>query len=437
MLSIHVGASRHRARAWVLAVPLLSALFLAVGAGDAAAWQSLGDLGPGGQVMQAAKQPVAVARDGRSVFVWEDHGAVYARSVEPDGTFGWLTTVSGDGIEPIVALDRHGNATVVWHAVAKSRVETRTISPTGAMGEVQVLSTPDVYPTIDEVKVTPSGYALFSWLADTRTEDREVIQARSRSNGVLSPVENVAVYRHNNGQVLSGDMALGPNGDAVFAWWRFGDTIRSRRRAADGTLGRLRTVASRTVGDGRFGFPLAVALDPHGAATVAFVAHDCRSTSSCFSRVLSRTEDTPIANVSPVGEAAFGPQLAFDAHGDALFMWSTPQSVRARGRSPAGVLGPVQTIAGDSSSPSLAVSRDGSAAFAWMHFIKLGFLGGPSTVRPWARARSAAGVLGPPQALDGKLMDNYTRIAVAMNGSGRAAAMYEAGDAAERGALGP
>jgi hypothetical protein len=430
-----MSASRCQAAARSLATLALAAALLASAPGDAgAAWEGLGDLGPAASEARNSRQttaPVAIAPYGRSVFVWEIDRSVYVRGVKPSGALDWLRVATIDGHDPIVAIDGSGTATVVWHSWSDSRLRTRTITAGGRMSKVRAVSPPGLIPARPELKVTPEGYALFMWLAYRDANPAvEAIQARSRSNGALGPVQNIVTKEPGSGQGLFPHVAMRPNGDAVFAWFQFEPkrSIRSRRRTADGTLAPIRTVAPHAGDGGMFslGTDLALDIDPSGVATFAYLSND---------RVMTRTGPGPVKPVSPSGETAQLPKLAIDGDGDALFAWNAPSALRARGRPAGGTLGPVQTVGAPFGS-SFALSRTGAAVFVWMRVIDPGDLDTPPTLQPKARTRSAAGVLGPTTTLSDPVTDDYARVAVAVNAKGRAAAMFDAGPV-ERGALGP
>lgn len=428
---------------------LAAVAFLVAIPTQAAAWEPVGVLGPPTTdpgLTRQSERPVAIAPSGRAVFAWARDKSVAVRAVAPDGSLDWLRTATVNGHDPVVGIDRNGTATVAWITWNSDLVQTRTIGPAGEMGPVKTLSGPHVVPVELELDVAPSGYALFSWLtvADAYGGDphEEAIQARSRSGGTFSPVQDVAFKRPpGNGQGLFGHMALAPSGDAVFVWFRNGSrrSIRSRERAANGTLGPVRELAvvgSRGVTD--LGTDVAVDVDRQGVSAIAWLQ---RSGPDCCDRVVAQVGNGTVTVVSPQGQTALSPRVAIDGGRDALFAWgatasSSGPAIRARGRSAAGALGPVQTIGTEATRlGGLAVSRTGKAVFVWMRIVEPSGIATPPVVEPRARTRSAAGALGPSTAL-GDEVDDYPAIGVAMTRQGAAAAVWDAGDA-ERGALGP
>jgi hypothetical protein len=106
-----------------------------------------------------------------------------------------------------------------------------------------------------------------------------------------------------------------------------------------------------------------------------------------------------VQTLSAPGQNAGGPQVAVDAAGDAVFTWDrsdgTYSRVQARARSAAGVLSPVQTLSAPgqhAGAPQVAVDTDGDAVLTWAR-------SDGTNTRVKARARTAAGILSPVQTL--------------------------------------
>jgi hypothetical protein len=103
--------------------------------------------------------------------------------------------------------------------------------------------------------------------------------------------------------------------------------------------------------------------------------------------------------VSAAGQEAMAPHVAVGANGDAVLAWvrwdGANWRAQARARNAAGALGPVQNLSssgGDAAQPRVAVDADGDALLAWSRYDGANY-------RVYARARTAAGVLGSVQTL--------------------------------------
>jgi hypothetical protein len=260
-----------------------------------------------------------------------------------------------DAPDPQVAVDRFGNAVFTWQQFNgnRHRIQARALSAAGVLSPIQTLSGSGQDAFVPQVAVDPQGDAVFTWRRFDGTNWR--IQARARSAaGALGPVQTLSA---------AGQDAFGPEvgidgaGNAVFTWQRFDGShrrIQARVRSAAGVLG-------------------------------------------------------PIQTLSAAGHGAQHPQIAVNRGGQAVVTWdgfvpTTPgccRRVQARTRSAAGALGPLQVVSPspnrsqDVTSPQVGVDATGNAVFTW-EFIQRGFRDESEIV---ARALSAAGVLGPVKFL--------------------------------------
>jgi hypothetical protein len=158
-------------------------------------------------------------------------------------------------------------------------------------------------------------------------------------------------------------VAVAPNGYAVFVWERLADTsgppwccarIQVRSRSPEGTLSAVQT--------------------------------------------LSRSDQN-----------AFAPQVAVDADGDAVIAWSLSDPiayccsvVQARARSAEGTLGPVQTLSAptrNSGGVKVQVDSKGNAVFGWIGGDGTTNCSGSPCSRIHTRMRWASGTLGATRYL--------------------------------------
>lgn len=132
--------------------------------------------------------------------------------------------------------------------------------------------------------------------------------------------------------------------------------------------------------------------------------------------------------VSQLSNEAGQSAVAVAADGDALVVWSDEFRVQARARSAAGVLGPIRTLSTLSTSslieandPQVALDGVGNALVTWQEYD------GTSSYRIKARAISATGVLGPIQIFSGQ---NASRPQVAIEPDGDALVVWQVRDGA-------
>jgi hypothetical protein len=136
---------------------------------------------------ESANNPhVAVDADGDAVFTWiRPVGAdvrVQARARSADGVLSAVENLSPagqDAFRPQVAVDPSGDAVFVWQRddgssgfSCCSRVQTRERSATGALGEVQTLSTSGASATAPQVGVDAGSDAVFTWQRPVGADDR-------------------------------------------------------------------------------------------------------------------------------------------------------------------------------------------------------------------------------------------------------------------------
>jgi hypothetical protein len=221
----------------------------------------------------------------------------------------------------------------------------------------------------------------------------------------------------------SPQLAVDTGGDGVFTWLRWDGAnwrAQARARSATGALSPVQTLSS----SGREAALPRVAVDADGDALFAWSRYDG---ANYRVQVRARTAAGALSSVqtlSASGQSSFVQDVAVDADGDAIVLWSTSGNlVQARARSAAGVLSPVQDLNVPGPivpQPQLGVDADGDAVFAWLHWDG-------STNRVQARARSAAGTLGPVQTLSA-IGEQATAPELAVESDGDALFTWSAGD---------
>lgn len=225
-----------------------------------------------------------------------------------------------------------------------------------------------------EIGVDAAGAATYAW--DRGTSPDYVYGRRRAADGTLEPLQTLSPPH-------SGDVAVAVDrrGSAVFAWHHVVDydpdhpvaVIQERRRSADGKLGPIRTLSPA---DGLYLEP-EVAVDADGNALVVWVRSDPDLENAVVQarRIGADGAVGALRTLSAPAPAAAGPQVAFDAKGNALVAWTSvrdrhdvPELTR---RTPTGAYSPVQTL---STSPlgadhlRLGVAPDGSATIVWTTF---------------------------------------------------------------------
>jgi hypothetical protein len=254
-----------------------------------------------------------------------------------------------DSLQSRVAIDARGVATLVWtqgdQASGRTRVQTRTLSADGVLGPVADLGE-DLRSTAQaKVAVGEDGDAVFAWLVFDEVSVPSVVQTRARSrSGTLGPVVELSEPAD---QAWDPVVAVDDDGDAVLAWWiagRTGARVEARSRSARGTIGPRVTLSD----DADDGYEPQVAVDDNGDAVLTWLAFD-RDGVRVQGRSRSRHgEFGPRTDLSHRAEDAFSAQVAIGEQGDAVFGWSAlngrQYQVQGRSRSADGRLGRLAII---------------------------------------------------------------------------------------------
>jgi hypothetical protein len=263
-------------------------------------------------------------------------------------------------------MDATGNALVAW-LQGDHLIQARARTASGKFRPIETISEVGREAGVPNVAMDPAGNALIVW----RYYDTLIVHARTRSAaGVLGPIETLSEVGHDSG---GQQIAMNANGDTVIVWMnstRPGELlIKARARSAAGVLG-------------------------------------------------------PIETLSEPGQRAFYPQVAIDAAGNTLTVWSrsdgTNDRIEARARSAVGELGLVQRLSAagtNARGPDVAMHADGSAVVVWTRRAGRGEI-------LQSRTRSAAGVYGPVQRLS-KGGEHAEAAQVAVDGAGGALVVWK------------
>src|SRR3954451_560852 len=323
-----------------------------------------------------------------------------------------LSSSGQNASTPQVAVDDGGDAVFVWQRVDASgdlRIQARARSATGGLSPVQTLSDAGQDASLPQDAVDADGDAVFTWLRyDGTTSCGGVgcfrVQARARSAaGILSGVQTLSDAGRNANDP---QVAVDPNGDAVFAWTRYDGTnnrIQARARSAAGNLSIVQTLST----SGQNASNSQVAVDDGGDAVFTWERYDGAEWRAQTRARAAGLFLSPVQTLSDAGESALFPRVAVDADGDAVFTWRRFDGsgnfccfrAQARARSAAGSLSAVQTLSTGGQGafdPRVAVDPDGDAVFTWTRSDGTGNF---CCSRVQAKARSAAGALSPVQYL--------------------------------------
>jgi hypothetical protein len=368
------------------------------------ALSSIDDLsltGPGAG--QGYAPDVAPAPGGAAVYVWiqqpETPSAderVLARGRSASGDLRPIRNLSPmrDAVEDVhVAVDSEGDAVFVWEARVQglTRIEGRTLSASGLLSPLLVLSAPDQRAINPQVAVDSAGEAVFTWQRfDTGASAFRVDTRALAADGTLGSISQVSSSRWSS---TGPQVAVNPSGAGLFVWESTdpddgGSRIEMRGLTPDGTLVRRQTISddSGTESDPR------VAIDDSGAGLFAWhVAQGSREQLRLRPRsALGALGPMQAARTVLSPESLSSPRIALDADGDAVAAWerfdatgSAPaccEAVEARPRAASGALGAMRTLsepAREVSGTEVGVNDDGAAAITWSRVGRVQASAGP------------------------------------------------------------
>ena len=331
-------------------------------------------ISPAGQ--DATEPDVAIAPNGDAVIAWERSDGtdvrVQTRARSAAGVLSAVQTLSPAGADAIrsrVEIDADGDAVYAWQRPGPGGtqiVQGRVRRNTGVLTSVQGLSPTSAISYSPDLAVTPGGDAVFTWARFETVTFQQQIQTRARSAaGVFSPIQTISP---TGASASRPHVGVSPaTGDAVYVWEGFdGSHLRAttRTRSAAGVLSAVQPISAA----GQNAVAPEVAVDPNGNAVYAWERSDGTNT-----RIQARSRTaagvfSAIQTLSDPGANASDVEHDVDAEGDAVFTWERSARIQSRTRSFGGSLGAVQLVSQPGASaeePRIDVHANGSAVASW------------------------------------------------------------------------
>jgi PKD domain len=269
-----------------------------------------------------------------------------------------------------VAFDQNGDAVAVWDSSGGPQpVVMASARPAGgAFSAPQTLSDPSEPTQSPDVAGDAEGDAVAVWLQSDGADYR-VLAAYRPAGGSFGAPQTLSPAGYEAREPRA---AMNAAGEAVIVWSLasgLSEEVQASTAAPGGTFGTPVALTSFT---SAASLPQ-IALDSHGDAIAVWEGWDGANV---------RIEDAvrPAGGsfaepqyLSPAGDNAGTPQVAFDAGGDALAVWrfdgSPASTVQGAYRPAGGAFDPVQTISAPSSmpaqSPQVAFDGAGDGVVAW------------------------------------------------------------------------
>jgi hypothetical protein len=398
----------------------------------------------------AVDPQVAVGDNVDPVFVWRRFDGssptccfrVQARAQDGGtGTLSPVQTLSAPGQDaspPQVAVDADGDAVITWVRSdgSNDRMQAQARSADGVLSPVQDVSPAGQDASLPQVAIDDEGDAVFTWQRPDETNQR--IKARARSAaGTLSGVQNLSEAGRD---AVDPEVGVDADGDAVFTWRRQDSTnafrAQTRARSAGGALSEIKTLSASV----HSAFEPEVAVDPDGDAVFTWFRSDGTNRRIQTRARTSAGALSAVQTLSPPGQDAVQAQVAVDEADKAIFTWrrsdGTNSRIQTRARTSLGALSPVQDLSDagqDAFNPQVAADNGLDAVFTWQR-------SDGSKTRIQARTRADFdGSLGPVQNLSDRRQNAFLP-QVAVDFAGNAWATWQRSDGAHiriQGAVGP
>ncbi|MBW1762702.1 MAG: hypothetical protein JRG67_14785 [Deltaproteobacteria bacterium] len=233
-------------------------------------------------MLPAFDPQVAVDRNGNATVVWRqfagNRNSIWSNRYTAGvgwGVAGLLETDdAGHAFDPQVAVDPNGNATAVWYQLTGTRNNIWSNRYTAGIGwdTAQLIESDDIDHARDpQVSVDPNGNATVVWRQSDGTRDN--IWSNEYAAGVGWGVAEL-IETDDTGDALNPQVAVHPNGNATAVWRQSDgtqDNIWSNWYTAGVGWGVAELLETDNAGHA---FNPQVAVDPYGRATTVWHQSD-------------------------------------------------------------------------------------------------------------------------------------------------------------------
>jgi len=326
---------------------------------------------------------VAVAPTGTATVSWvRSNGTnfiVQARRILPTGTPEESTkTLSGSGQDaaaPQVAVSPGGAATVVWKRFdgAHYLVQERRIAADGTLeASAHTLSEGGQDAVEPQVAVDGNGNATVAW---SRFDGYDSIVQERRVGSSGTPAASVTALSASGESAVQPRVAVNTVGAVTIVWTRLDGAnwiVQNRRLSSSGAL--VGSVQSLTA-TGRNAAEPQVAVGGDGTSTIAWSRFDGTSLVIEARRITSAGVVSSTFVLSATGRDAADPQLALGPGGKATVLWTRFDGsnwiVQRRDLSATGTLGTTENLSSSGrrgSDPIAAWGGNGTLAMSWRRF---------------------------------------------------------------------
>jgi hypothetical protein len=319
---------------------------------------------------------VAVDGHGNTVAVWRwydgSNQVIQAAHRPAGGSWGLPLTLSDagqDAGQPQVAVNERGDAVAVWWRSDgnNTRVQAARRPAGGSWGTPVTLSAEIKDAFEPQVALDRLGNAVVVWTRYSETNDRVQV-SRQPAHGSWSAPINLSAAGQNAG---APQVAANGQGTAVAVWSRFDGShgrVQAARRPAGGSWGTRFTLSAAGQDAGNH----QIAIDEQGNAVAVWFRGDSSNNRVQTARQVPGGTWTSPVNLSAPGGNANEPQIEFDGQGNSVAVWTaidgTTRRVQTARRIVGGPWGSPLNLSAtgrDAYSPQLAVNAHGSTVAVW------------------------------------------------------------------------
>ena len=349
--------------------------------------------------------------------------------------FGWgvaeliETDNAGDALSPQVAIDANGNALAVWYQSDGTRTNiwaNRYTSGTG-WGTAELIETDNAGSAYHpRISIDTSGNALVVWYQSDGT--RTNIWANRYTSGTWGMA--ALIETNNSGDALAPQIAFDASGNALAVWAQSDGTrynIWANRYTAGAGWSTAALIETDNAGNALIP---QIAFDASGNALAVWTQSDGARYNIWANRYTTGTGwgTAALIETDNTGDA-LDPQIAFDINGNALAVWDQFDATRSNiwaNRYTAGTgwgtaaLIETDNMGSDAYSPQVAFDASGNALAVWTQSDGTRF-------NIWAN-RYSAGTWGKAALIETNNAGSASGAEVAFDANGNAFSIWAQSD---------
>lgn len=352
-----------------------------------------------------------------------------------DGDWGSASLIetnsAGTAISPQISVDNSGNGLVVWSQYDGTRynIWANRYDATSGWGTPELIETNDAgSASAPQIAVNNSGNALAVWQQSDGT--RTNIWA-NRYDAITGWGTAVLIETDDVGDASGPQPVLDSSGNALVVWQQSDSTrtnIWANRYDATTGWGTAALIETDNAG---YAVTPQIAMDATGNALAVWSQFDA-TRSNIWANRYDATTGWATAELIETddGNGAGDPSIAFDAGGNALAVWvqsaSGSPSVAANryvNGSGWGTAEFIETASGWVYNPQVAMDDNGNGLAVWEQDAT-----GSSSVDIWASRYAAGTGWGTPELIEANEAGSASVPQVAFDDNGNALAVWQQGD---------